>query len=128
MSIKVVVKETSGWFIGENKELAFPVTDAIGTPLDVSAWTIAWALMKRPSADDYLLFKQTGPGGGIRIEEGPEAVDNVIVVDIDDDDLVALRAGAEYYQELKRMDVGDEGVLAYGPVTLLLSGIPELLP
>lgn len=117
MAVRVEVKATAGWFIGERKQLVFgPVKDVAGNVLDISAWTVQWALMKRPSATEYLLTKSSGAGIGV---EGTDT----FVVEIGADDLLAMRPNVELYQELKRIDAGNENVLAYGPVTLQLSGI-----
>jgi hypothetical protein len=121
MAIRVEVKPAHGWFKGERKQLAFPVKDADGVPVDITAWTLEWALMSKPTASTHLLSKETG--AGITVEEGPEEIMNVALVNIAEDDLDAVRSGVELYQELKRTDVGQANVLAYGPVTLIPSGI-----
>lgn len=122
MAIKVTVKEAQGWFKGERKQLVFPVTDSTGAPLDARDWDLQWALMTRPTATTYLLTKESG-GAEITVEDDPASPGawNRIVVTINENDLDLVRAGVELYQELKRTD--DPNVLAYGPVTLMPSGL-----
>lgn len=120
MAIKVVVREAQGWFKGERKQLIFPVLDAAGVPIDVSTWAMQWALMTRANATTHLVTKTTG--AGIYVEDNADGIPNTVVVNIEPADLDAVRPNVELYQELKRTDA-DPNVLAYGPVTVLQSGI-----
>jgi hypothetical protein len=122
MGVRVDIKAAAQWFSGENKQLVFPVKDNAGLPVDVAAWTVEWAIMKR-TGGAYLLSKETG--AGITVEEGPEEIMNLFVVSIDDDEYDTLKTGVELYQELKRIDPGAKATLAYGFVTINKSGIPE---
>ena len=119
MAIKVTVKEAQTWFKNERKQLVFPVLDSAGAPVDVTLWAVTWALMKKAGAAEFIAEKDRN--NGITVENGTEGQPNTFVVTIDEPDLNAARANVELYQELKRTDVPN--VLAYGPVTLLPSGI-----
>jgi hypothetical protein len=124
MAVKADIKAAANWFNLEKKQLAFVATNNAGEPEDVSTWQMRWALMKKPQAQPYLIEKDTATGG-ITVEEGPEGIDNLIVVTIMATEYDLVKPGVELYHELYRYDASAEGTLAFGFVTINKSGFIE---
>lgn len=105
------------WFIGKDFELRFRVftDDTLTECLDVSTYTMEYALVK--GIDDPsppILSKTTGSGITVTGVFDADPGDNtqLVVVDIDADDTIDLRAG-DYQHALARTDTGNATVLLY---------------
>jgi len=128
MSLIARITADDGWHIGEDKRLEFTVyADAdLTTVIDASAFALSWAIA-RTVASAILLEKTTGSGVTISgvFNADPAVNTQVVNVAIEDTDTQPDTgdpwAAGGYYHELKRTDVGLEGILARGPVTLLPS-------
>lgn len=105
------------WFIGKDFQIEFTVftDDTLTECLDVTAYTLQYVLAKgNDDPSPPPIDKTTGSGitvtGTFNVD--PDVNEQVVIVDIDADDTVDLRAG-EYQQTLARTDTGSETVLLY---------------
>lgn len=105
-----------------DEELEAAITAGTAPPVNVSGWSLTWALrLKDNSADPALIQKSTG-GSGITVEgtfnSNPALNTQLVVIQLEDSDsynppTVELKA-ARYRHSLKRMDAGIETVLFFG--------------
>lgn len=115
----------------EGNPTAAQIAANLATPVDVSGWSLAFVVRKKPnSANPPLIEKATGSPGGITVtgtfDANPELNTQRVVIQIDDTDTydealetpVKVKEG-DYAYALKRTDDGSETVLAYGKFKLL---------
>lgn len=116
MAIEANITKDDGWYLGEDKSLAFTVYQSDGTtPQDMTGWALSWRIKKkRTDADASAILTKT-TASGISIST---SVATVTVADTDTDALTARG----YYHELKRTDAGFEAVLSQG-VAVLQRGV-----
>ncbi len=119
----------SNIFIGEDKQIRFPVYDDDAdpvVPLDVSGFSMIWVLRKSDTASDpALLSKTTGSGITITGTFNADPLINTqrVVVALADTDTAGndgsvLIPPKKYRYSLKRTDAGSETILAFGNFVL----------
>lgn len=91
---------------GEDVTLRVTVSDQ-----DITGWSLAFAIA-RGYGENAVVEKTTGTG--ITITDGPNGIFEVTIADADTDNLPT----GGYVWEAKRMDDGQEAVLAYGNLNL----------
>ncbi len=124
-------EKTANIFVGEDKQVKFPVYDddsseAVKPALDVSGFAMTWILRKSDTAADALLTKATG-GQGITVtgtfDADPSVNTQRVVVALADTDTadntgaVLIKPG-KYRYSLKRTDADSETILAFGNFVL----------
>jgi len=102
----MAIKTKISFFVGE--DVTVRVT---ATGLNITGWTLAFSVAVGYGATP--LFTKT-VGAGITITDGPNGVFDVAIADTDTDGL----ASGGYVWEAKRIDAGQETVLAYGQLEL----------
>ena len=118
----------SNIFIGEDKQIRFPVydDDNDGIPLDVSGYAMTWILRKKDTASDPALLTKT-TGAGITVtgtfDVDPDVNTQRVVVTLADTDMatdlgVVIIPPLKYRYSLKRTDAGSETILAFGNFVL----------
>jgi len=121
MAIRQDINKADGFFIDEDKTLAFEILGADGaTPVDMTGWTLAWTVRRYVTDADPAIAKASG-GSGVTIT-GTYNVDRAtntqrVIVAIADTDTAALAAGI-YKHALKRTDEGSETILSFGDLVL----------
>lgn len=110
MSVESHVNLSDNWFVGEEKQLRFLIVDAAAAALNVSAFTMEFAL----GQEGANIFTKSGED--ITIDNGNGTNDRV-TVSIDRNDTVDLPAGL-YRHSLRRIDADAEQILSYGDVYL----------
>src|SRR5215210_241825 len=112
------------WFLGEDKTLSFTIFAVDGiTPIDFSAWTIEFVFRRTDKTTDLKMPIKTFVNGGLHIT-GVFNVDPAIntqrlIISFPSDDTTSLKAGYAYRYSIKRTDVNNEEILAYGSITFL---------
>lgn len=104
-------------FVGEDKVLTFTAVNDAGAPVDITGWSLAWALRRDPGESGAALVSKT-TGAGITITN-PTA--GVCTVTIAASDTLALLPGV-YWHALAR--TGTATVVARGPVYLGKAATP----
>lgn len=111
MSVRSDIRQDAGWFRYEAKSFDITVTDDAGDPVDLSATTLLWRLLREAGSSTVYLEKTDGAGitvGGVD--------DNVVTIAIDaDTDYDDLPAGV-YHHEL--WDTLNAVLLSYGDAWL----------
>lgn len=102
----MAVKTKVSYFLGEDVTVRVTVTAT-----NITGWLLAFSVATGYGATP--LFTKT-VGGGITITDGPTGVFDVAIADTDTDGL----ASGGYVWEAKRIDAGQETVLAYGQLEL----------
>jgi hypothetical protein len=109
MSIRNDITAGDGWFIGEDKQIRFPLTDPAGTPLNITGYTIQFKVSATLSGDPIAALTKTAaltaPSSGICTVTIPAA------------DTLTLTP-TTYFYVLRRTDVGFKSELAYGSIVL----------
>lgn len=114
---------TAEWLIGEDKILAFTITDAAGAPKSMTGKTLEFVLRK--DADGDVLFTKSGAAITFSNSGAPAIVDDVVNVaisratTIDAQGVILIQPGI-YYYTLRQTDTGDAEALAFGPAVLRL--------
>lgn len=101
------------WYVGSKLVIGFTV---VTSEPDISGWSIEWVFRKNAREDDILLRKETG-GDGVQILSG---TDKTVAVTIDAEDTADLE-GVTGEHALRRIDVGDETLLAEGTAVLQMA-------
>lgn len=107
---------------------AAEISGGTAVPQNISGWTLEWVLRKKASSEELLIQKATGDGIDIVGVYNADPLVNtqraeVLLSDTDTYDPtaappVSVKPGT-YVYALKRMDAGEETILAYGAFTLL---------
>jgi len=104
------------WFVGEDKQLQFTILDEAGAAVNITGWSINFAVATSPGAA-ALVSKSTA--SGIALTTPASGILTVTIADTDTDAI----ASGRYVYALKRMDNNTETVLAFGDVLLQGSAI-----
>jgi hypothetical protein len=99
-------------FVGDKKDLIFPVVDDAGDVVPITGWALEWVI--RRNAGGVALLSKT-VGLGIAITDGTGGIATVTLTAANTTTLGAGR----YWYILARTDAGSEAVLAYGDIALL---------
>lgn len=127
MAIERNITADDKWFTGTDKRLVMTVFASDGvTPEDVATWAMSWMVKKnRKVADADALIAKTTAAGSLTItgtyNVDPATNTQRVRCSVSDEDLQAgeIKAGKEYYHELKRTVVGSEEVLIHGTLIFL---------
>lgn len=99
-------------FVGEDKTFELEVLDGDGLPVDVAGWDIVFDVRKTDHAPDPALFSKTATVSGtydaVRATNTQRAS---VSLTSDETDTIKART---YRYSFKRLDHGDETVLAWG--------------
>ncbi len=107
MSRRSDIKTTDYWFKGEDKVFQFTIQDSAGAAVDITGWTLSWAIATARGTAPAL----TVAGA---ITDAANGVCTVTIADTDTDGLTAQT----YEYDLKRTDAGSEAILAHGRAVL----------
>jgi len=122
MAIEFNIDADKRWFLGEDKILSFKISDASGNPLDVSAWQMEFIVRKTDKAADPPVIPRKATPTDIVISgifnSNPDQNQQRVVITFDSDETSSLKP-ITYRYSLKRIDTGNEGILAYGGITFL---------
>jgi hypothetical protein len=107
MSTRADIPASDGWFKAEDKAFVFTITNAAGSPMDITGWTIQWRLAATQFGAAILTKTATltTPASGI------------CTVVVGSDDTADLSQGT-YWYTTRRMDSGSRAELAYGSAVL----------
>lgn len=109
MSAQANITSDDGFFIGEDKSLVFTIQDSAGAAVNITGWTIQFAMADALSGSSDLTKSATltTPLSGI------------CTVAIASGDTIGLDPTSTWYYRLRRTDSGSRAELAYGTVDLL---------
>lgn len=97
-------------------ELQAAIAACGATPENITGWTLSWMVKRHKTDDDNeALITKTSGGGGITLVT---PLQGVCRVQVDDDDIVDIPAGIQYWEEWKRVDDGFRTVLMQAPFIL----------
>lgn len=111
--------EVPEFFTGEDKQLVITMDpDLDGTVPDVSGWELEWSLRRTQTSQGAAMLSKSTTLGGITVagvhSPAPGTNAQKIFIDFVDTDTISIRGNVTYAHSLKRMDDGNETVLAYG--------------
>lgn len=112
------------WFLGEDKILSFTIfgPDEV-TPIDFSAWTLEFVFRKtdKDTKEPPIMRKTMSAGLSITGVFNVDPLVNTqrLIVTFTSDDTTLLKPAFGYRYSIKRTDVNNEGILAYGGITFL---------
>lgn len=110
MAIEAPIKESHGWFKGEDKVLSWTIYQSDDTTIqDLTDFTIEWDLRQRDDSDVVILHKDAA------IDADPAT--GICTVAIAASNTRDLPHGM-YFYTLWRTDTGSRTVLSYGAAAL----------
>lgn len=122
-AVRSDIGKNDRWIIGEDKPHQMDVVNGSGTPVDVSSYSLSYELKASKSATTALL---TVTESGMTISDGVGTNDRITftVADTDLEGVTGIAQGW-YWQQLRRTDPGNEGVMLEGQVYLHDRGLPS---
>jgi hypothetical protein len=115
MSIEQNFDVSDDWHIGEDKVLQFTVRDKLGVVVNITGWTITWALRADPEPSSPVLITKS-VGTGIVITNGAGGIFEVTVAA---GDYTLVTGPDKYYHSGRRTGAGSVAQLVYGYAILL---------
>jgi hypothetical protein len=112
MSVKVLIRSTRNWFIGEDRTFPFEITNEDGSVASISGWDLKWELRKNLEDVTAAITKVTPTQ--IEITDAVNGKGEINIEDTDTDGLVS----GVYHHALKRTNAGEERVLFHGEAFL----------
>ena len=127
------IAASNEFFVGEDKTIKFEIFSTDGSAMEnVSGWTMTWILKKvhvsrrHHYASGTASVTLTTGGGEITItgtfNSSRSSNTQRVVVAVADTATASLEPGT-YTHALKRMDAGEETVLSFGTVELLVAAV-----
>lgn len=112
MAVETTIGGEGTLFIGEDKTLRFEVIDKSNLPVDLSGFTLVFDVRKKDNSPSPAILSKTPTITGVF---SPSRSTNTQRVEIalSDDDMNLFKPQG-YRHSLKRMDAGNETVLAWG--------------
>ena len=111
MAVRQDITEDDMFFVGEDKELLFDCHE------DVTGWTVRWTLtLERNSRRDPLMVAEVVRIAVVEVPTGPT---NGLSVPITAEQTEGAEPRDGYWHELRRIDIGNNGVKSFGSVHLL---------
>ena len=139
MAVELNITATDKFFLGEDKVIDLTIFGQDGvTPIDILALPLEWSLKKKDKDPDPGIIAKAITAGGVSTGITIVGVFNAVPAtntqrlritflsaDTDPDATsvlptpYTLKAGLAYRHSVKRMDIGNEGILTYGSFTFL---------
>lgn len=115
MPAEVKIVTSDELFTGKDKVLQFTVVDADDAVVDITGWTLRWALSKAADHRSVAVSKTTS--AGIALTDAANGVCQVTISAADTENLEGSD-DPKWWHELSRTNSGNSDVLSYGSVVL----------
>lgn len=122
MAIETNIGGNGTLFIGEDKTLRLEVLTADGSTIDISGWSMIFDVRKKDTSPNPALLAKTPNVTGVFNADRLANTQRAEVV-LSDDDTNLFRPQS-YRYSLKRLDPGNETILAWGNFTLQKATAP----
>lgn len=103
-----------GWHRFASQVFTVTITNAAGTAVDISGYTLQWLLLRQGGDAESRAYINKTTAAGITVIN--DASDNIATFTVDDSEYATVPAGY-FYHEL--WDRGNDVLLAYGDAVLL---------
>jgi len=114
MAIQQDITLADVFFLGENKTIAFDLTNDLGVPASATGWTLEFRVYRPLSTTGAVVLRSTGTG--ITLTDAQITGDRILVQF--EPITTAEQLPGTYRYELRRVDVGEDAVLAFGTLAL----------
>jgi hypothetical protein len=122
MATEVTIGGSGALFVGEDKTIRLELLDAAGLPVDMAAFTIKFDVRSKDGSADPAIFDETATVAGVYNAVRATNTQRATVV-LTDTEMNTVKAKT-YRYSFKRMNDGNETVLAYGPFVVQKATAP----